>query len=70
MKPQPLGPLLRATREQRGLSLNEVARQAGTAPANVKRIEEGGAKVAWESVCRICEVLGLRLDDVREKTRA
>jgi transcriptional regulator with XRE-family HTH domain len=54
------GSKLRAIREAKGLTLTDVAKQAGIAPAHLSRVERGRRGLSVESLARVAKVLGLR----------
>jgi len=58
MKSNKEGKKLKALREEKGLSLREVARRSGLSPANVSLIENGRANPTLASVRKILQVLG------------
>lgn len=56
-----VGGRLRALREERGLSVAEVARRAGTSPAAVRFVEAGERAPTIVSVEALCRALGVPL---------
>jgi transcriptional regulator with XRE-family HTH domain len=53
-------PPLRSVREAQGLSLREVAREAGIDPSQLSRIERGVDGLSISTLARLARVLGLR----------
>jgi transcriptional regulator with XRE-family HTH domain len=54
-----VGKRLRETRRDRGLTLDDVAREAGLTKSFVSAVERGGTSPSIGSLYRICEVLGI-----------
>jgi transcriptional regulator with XRE-family HTH domain len=61
-----LGEVLRAQREERGESQEEVGFKAGLTGGTVSRIERGQGRAEWETVRAIARVLDLPLRDLGE----
>jgi transcriptional regulator with XRE-family HTH domain len=61
-----LGEVLRARREERGESQEEVGFKAGLTGGTVSRIERGQGRAEWETVRAITRVLDLSLRDLGE----
>ena len=61
-----LGEVLRARREERGESQEEVGFKAGLTGGTVSRIERGQGRAEWETVRAIARVLDLPLRDLGE----
>lgn len=59
-----LGAAIRAAREQRGLSLREVARRVGVSPSFVSQVETGKANPSVGTLYSLVGVLGTSLDDL------
>ena len=59
-----VGAALRAVREQRGLSLREVARRVGVSPSFVSQVETGKANPSVGTLYALVGVLGTSLDDL------
>ena len=59
-----LGAALRAVREERGLSLREVARRVGVSPSFVSQVETGKANPSVGTLYALVGVLGTSLDDL------
>jgi transcriptional regulator with XRE-family HTH domain len=60
-----LGQVLRQTREDRELTLRELAERAGVAPATILRLEDGTTKTPRGAVLeRLAPHLGLRVADL------
>jgi transcriptional regulator with XRE-family HTH domain len=68
---QSIGQLLRARREELGLSRREVAKRAGTTHSVVARVEAGSHRMAFDALLRVTRVLGgeliIRLVDLDER---
>jgi len=52
---------LRTAREDAGLSLERVAHAGGVSKSRLHDIEGGSCQPRWETIARVCMVLGLRL---------
>ncbi|HTV74753.1 MAG TPA: helix-turn-helix transcriptional regulator [Candidatus Acidoferrales bacterium] len=62
---RPVGPILKAVRENLGLSQAAVGRRAGIEGSHVGRLESGvRTNPRWDVVARIAAGLGLSLDDL------
>jgi transcriptional regulator with XRE-family HTH domain len=59
-----MGAALRAVREDRGLSLREVARRVGVSPSFVSQVETGKANPSVGTLYALVGVLGTSLDDL------
>ena len=59
-----LGAAIRAAREERGLSLREVARRVGVSPSFVSQVETGKANPSVGTLYSLVGVLGTSLDDL------
>jgi len=59
-----LGAAIRAAREDRGLSLREVARRVGVSPSFVSQVETGKANPSVGTLYSLVGVLGTSLDDL------
>jgi transcriptional regulator with XRE-family HTH domain len=59
-----VGPRLRAHREQRGLSLRELARRLGVSPSAISQIETGKSRPSVSTLYSIVTELGMSLDDL------
>lgn len=62
--PVQLGRSLRAVREERGLSLRELARRINVSPSFVSQIELGKANPSVGTLYALVSVLGITLDDL------
>jgi transcriptional regulator with XRE-family HTH domain len=62
--PVQLGRAIRAAREQRGLSLRELARRVSVSPSFVSQIELGKANPSVGTLYSLVSVLGTTLDDL------
>lgn len=57
-------------RKQRGLSQNQLARNADISQQNVQRLESGErTNPSFETVCKIADALGVSLDELRGKAK-
>jgi transcriptional regulator with XRE-family HTH domain len=61
-KPQDLGLLIRATRKQQQLRLDDVAGSAGVGPVFVREVERGKETVQFGRVIRLLQELGIELN--------
>jgi transcriptional regulator with XRE-family HTH domain len=59
-----VGPRLRAHREQRGLSLRELARRLGVSPSAISQIETGKSRPSVSTLYSIVSELGMSLDEL------
>src|SRR5262245_17928 len=59
-----LGQAIRAVREQRGLSLRELARRVNVSPSFVSQVELGKANPSVGTLYALVSVLGTTLDDL------
>lgn len=59
-----VGPRLRARREERGLSLRELARRLGISPSAVSQIETGKSRPSVSTLYSIVTELGMSLDEL------
>jgi transcriptional regulator with XRE-family HTH domain len=59
-----VGPRLRAHREQRGLSLRELARRLGVSPSAISQIETGKSRPSVSTLYSIVSDLGMSLDEL------
>ena len=59
-----VGPRLRAHREQRGLSLRELARRLGVSPSAISQIETGKSRPSVSTLYSIVTELGMSLDEL------
>lgn len=62
--PVQLGQSIRTVREQRGLSLRELARRVDVSPSFISQIELGKANPSVGTLYSIVSVLGITLDDL------
>lgn len=65
-----IGPRLRSVRQERRLTLEQVASAAGLSKGFVSRLERADASVSLAALARICDVLGVSIgslfDDVHD----
>lgn len=59
-----LGARLRAARQARGLTLEELAGDAGMSPSTLSRLESGKRQASLELLLPLTRRLGIRLDDL------
>jgi transcriptional regulator with XRE-family HTH domain len=60
------GQKIRFAREKKGLTLAELAKQVGKTAPYISDIERGNRRGSYKTLERIAEVLGLKVDDIRE----
>lgn len=65
-----LGLAIKALREKRGMTQEQVAYGAGLSVGTLSRIERGKSDPLWSTVERIAEVLGVGLEEVVEEMPA
>lgn len=62
------GPRLKAIREAAGITQKELGERIGHASSvPVAELEAGRRKPTWDTLCRLADALGVRLDDFRSK---
>ncbi|MGJ8722660.1 MAG: helix-turn-helix domain-containing protein [Salinibacterium amurskyense] len=59
-----VGPRLRAARHERGLTLEDAARQAQMSPSTLSRLESGKRQASLELLVPLTRQLGIRIDDL------
>ncbi len=59
-----VGPRLRAARRERGLTISEVAEQAGLTAGFISQLERDLTSASLSSLYRICAVLGIRVGNL------
>lgn len=59
-----MGNRLREIRQERGMSLEDLARLSGVSKSTISRIELGESEPTQSVMCKICKALGLKLDEV------
>jgi transcriptional regulator with XRE-family HTH domain len=60
------GQKIRVARERKGLTLAQLAEQVGKTAPYISDIERGNRRGSYETLERIAEVLGLKVDEIRE----
>ena len=61
-----IGPRLRAIRKERGLTIEQLAEQAGLTGGFISQLERDHTSVSLSSLARICEVLACRIGDLTD----
>jgi len=61
-----LGPRLRAARQERGWTLEELAGRAGMSVSTLSRLESGKRQASLELLVPLSRLLGVRIDDLIE----
>ena len=59
-----LGPELRRMREERGLTVEELAEKSGISASTIRAAERGPREVRWNTIAKIAKPLGLTFDEV------
>ena len=59
-----IGPRLRAARQSRGWTLEQLATRAGMSVSTLSRLESGKRQAALELLLPLCRQLGVRVDDL------
>lgn len=59
-----IGPRLRAARQERGLTLDELATRAGMSASTLSRLESGKRQASLELLLPLTRQLGIRIDDL------
>lgn len=65
--PSGVGAVLRAARDDRGVTRREVAEAVGVAPRTLARIERGPQKPLWPTLERLCDHLGVGVTAVARR---
>ena len=60
------GQKIRVARERKGLTIAQLAEQVGKTAPYISDIERGNRRGSYETLERIAEVLGLKVDEIRE----
>lgn len=60
------GQKIRVARERKGLTLAQLAEQVGKTAPYISDIERGNRRGSYKTLERIAEVLGLKVDEIRE----
>ena len=60
----PIGDRLRATRQERGLSLRELAERLGVSPSLISQVETGRARPSVSTLYAIASELNVSLDEL------
>ena len=63
---QQLGPRLRAARQERGWTLDDLAGRAGMSASTLSRLESGKRQASLELLLPLTRQLGVRIDDLLE----
>ncbi|MGH2561013.1 MAG: helix-turn-helix domain-containing protein, partial [Thermomicrobiales bacterium] len=64
---QRIGPTIKALRLERGLSLNDLAEQAGISPSHLSRMERGLTVPSYDVLDRVADALGSDLRALRQE---
>jgi len=59
-----LGQELRRIREERGLTVEELAKKSGVSVTTIKVVERGAREVRGDTVAKLARPLGLTFDEV------
>lgn len=59
-----VGPRLRAARQSRGWTLDDVAARAGLSASTLSRLESGKRQASLELLVPVTRILGIRVDDL------
>ena len=62
-----LGPRLRAARQERGWTLDELAGRAGMSVSTLSRLESGKRQASLELILPLTRQLGIRVDDLLDQ---
>ena len=62
-----LGSYIKSRRKNIGLTQVELAEKVGLTPLTIRRYESGEREPAVSDWEKICDVLGMKLDDYREE---
>ncbi|MBX6342881.1 MAG: helix-turn-helix transcriptional regulator, partial [Thermomicrobiaceae bacterium] len=60
---QRIGPAIRRLRKQRGLTLDELAREAGISASHLSRLERSQTVPSFTVLAQIAHVLGVQVDE-------
>ncbi len=61
---EPLGLELRRIREERGLTVEELAKKSGISATTIRAVERGTQEVRGDTIARLAKPLGLTFDEV------
>ena len=59
-----LGLELRRIREERGLTIEQLAEKSGISATTIRVVERGGRQARGETIARLAKPLGLTFDEV------
>jgi XRE family transcriptional regulator, fatty acid utilization regulator len=59
-----LGPELRRIREERGLTVEELADKSGVSATTIRDVERGAQEARGDTVAKLAKPLGLTFDEV------
>lgn len=65
-----MGPRLRAVRQARGWTLDDLASRAGMSPSTLSRLESGKRQASLELLLPLTRQLGIRVDDLLPREAA
>ena len=69
MSEERLGPELRRIREERGLTVEELAEKSGVSATTIRDTERGVREARGDTVAKLAKPLGLTFDEVWELQR-
>ena len=64
MSEERLGPELRRIREERGLTVEELAEKSGVSATTIRDVERGAQEARGDTVAKLAKPLGLTFDEV------
>ena len=64
-----LGPELRRIREERGLTVEQLAEKSGVSATTIRDVERGAREARGGTVAKLAKPLGLTFDEVWELQR-
>ena len=64
MSEERLGPELRRMREERGLTIEELAEKSGVSATTIRDVERGAREARGDTVAKVAKPLGLTFDEV------
>ncbi len=64
MSEERLGPELRRMREERGLTVEELAEKSGVSVTTIRGVERGAREARGDTVAKLGKPLGLAFDEV------
>jgi transcriptional regulator with XRE-family HTH domain len=61
---EPVGLELRRLREEKGITVEELAKKSGISATTIRVVERGGRQARGDTIARLAKPLGLTFDEV------